>query len=85
MQSLSSFTLKPKYTSASLRDHFQLSQDLHNVYVSEGLSEEGKEDHIFLYIRPHTQGRGEGVLHGGGRGTQGEREGHLGGGLMLTP
>ena len=55
----SSVCLKPRYMSGVSREQFQLPQVLENAYVSSGVSLDLKQDHIFLYIRPHTQGRGE--------------------------
>ena len=58
-QSLSLIAVKPKYTSAVAREQFQAPLELQNMYLFEELPDEAHQDHIFLYIRPHTQGRGE--------------------------
>ena len=61
LQTLSATALRPRYTSTDTRDHFCVSRPLHNAYVTTGLPQELHQDHLFLYIRPHTQGRGKGL------------------------
>lgn len=60
LQTLSAMALRPRYTSTDTRDHFCVARPLHNAYLNSGLPQELHQDHLFLYIRPHTQGRGEG-------------------------
>lgn len=59
LQTLSAMALRPKYTSSDIRDQFCVAQPLHNAYMATGLPQGLHQDHLFLYIRPHTQGRGE--------------------------
>ena len=61
LQTLSAMALRPRYTSTDTRDHFCVARPLHNAYVTTGLPQELHQDHLFLYIRPHTQGRGKGL------------------------
>ena len=62
LQSFSFTALKPRYTSQDPRDHFQIPRELQNAYLVTGLPNEIHKDHIFIYIRPHTKGRGMGVV-----------------------
>ena len=58
-QSLSTLALKPKYASQETHIRFQVPQSLQNMCLSAGLPAELHQDLLFLYIRPHTQGRGK--------------------------
>jgi hypothetical protein len=67
LQSLTSLALRPKYFSSDERDHFQVLERLHNAYLVADLQErnlfkENLQDHIFLYVRPPTKGRGMAVI-----------------------
>lgn len=67
LQCLTSLALRPKYFSSDERDHFQVLEKLHNAYLvataQEGsLFKENLQDHIFLYVRPPTKGRGMAVM-----------------------
>lgn len=67
LQCLTSLALRPKYFSSDERDHFQVLEKLHNVYLvadAQGgnLFKENLQDHIFLYVRPPTKGRGMAVV-----------------------
>ena len=58
-QLLSTLALKPKYASQEPHIQFQVPQSIQNMCLSAGLPAELHQDLLFLYIRPHTQGRGE--------------------------
>lgn len=67
LQCLTSLALKPRYFSSDERDHFHVPEKLHNAYLIADLQErnlfkENLQDHIFLYIRPPTKGRGMAVI-----------------------
>lgn len=64
LQSLSTLALHPMYSSSQDKQHhqFQAHQELQNAYVAESLSQEGYKDHLFLYVRPQTKGRGMALL-----------------------
>ena len=67
LQCLTSLALRPKYHSSDERDHFQVLEKLHNAYLVADLHEgslfkECLQDHIFLYVRPRTKGRGMAVI-----------------------
>ena len=67
LQCLTSLALRPKYFSSDERDHFQVLERLHNAYLVADLQEgnlfkENLQDHIFLYVRPPTKGRGMAVI-----------------------
>ena len=67
LQSLTSLALRPKYFSSDERDHFQVLERLHNAYLvadwqERNLFKENLQDHIFLYVRPPTKGRGMAVI-----------------------
>ena len=64
LQTLSTFTKRPLYTSSENKEHcqFQAHQELQNAYLVEGVTNEVHQDHLFIYIRHHTKGRGMAVL-----------------------
>ena len=68
LQCLTSLALRPQYFSSDERDHFQVLEKLHNAYLVADLQEGGAsfkeflQDHIFLYVRPRTKGRGMAVI-----------------------
>jgi hypothetical protein len=62
LQSLSTLALKPKYASQETHIRFQVPQSVQNMCLSAGLPTELHQDLLFLYIRPHTQGRGMAVF-----------------------
>ena len=62
VQVLSVIAMKPRYTSNDHREHFQVPQALQNAYVMTNLPVEAHQDHLFLYIRPQTKGRGMAVI-----------------------
>lgn len=67
LQCLTSLALKPKYYSSDERDHFQVLERLHNAYLVADLQErnlfkENLQDHIFIYVRHPTKGRGMAVI-----------------------
>ena len=60
LQTLSSFAVRPLYAS-SQHKQLQTHQELQNAYLVAG-QQGGHSDHLFLYIRPQTKGRGMAVL-----------------------
>lgn len=64
LQTLSTLALYPTYVSSENKEHFQFQahQELQNAYLVENLSNEILQDHLFLYIRPQTKGRGMAVV-----------------------
>lgn len=64
LQNLTCFTFQPNYTSESHKDHFQIPLALQNAYLTETSDQAHDiyQDHLFLYIRPHTKGRGMAVI-----------------------
>lgn len=67
LQCLTSLALRPQYHSSDERDHFQVLEKLHNAYLVTDLQDgsafkECLQDHIFLYVRPRTKGRGMAVI-----------------------
>lgn len=64
LQTLSTFTLYPSYSSADSKEHyqFQADLDLQNAYLADDLTNDAISDHLLLYIRPQTKGRGMAVL-----------------------
>ena len=67
LQCLTSLALRPQYFSSDERDHFHVLEKLHNAYLVADLQErnlfkENLQDHIFLYVRPPTKGRGMAVI-----------------------
>ena len=67
LQCLTSLALRPQYHSSDERDHFQVLEKLHNAYLITDLQDgstfkECLQDHIFLYVRPRTKGRGMAVI-----------------------
>ena len=67
LQCLTSLALRPQYHSSDERDHFQVLEKLHNAYLVADLQDrhvfkECLQDHIFLYVRPRTKGRGMAVI-----------------------
>lgn len=67
LQCLTSLALRPEYYSSDDRDHFQVLEKLNNAYLVVDLKEDTSfkdclQDHIFLYVRPRTKGRGMAVI-----------------------
>lgn len=60
LQCLTSLCLKPQYFSSDERDHFHVPERLHNAYLvqREDTFKDSLQDHVFLYVRPQTKGRG---------------------------
>ena len=64
LQMLSTVAFYPLYTSTENKEHMQFQPDLEldNTYLASNLNKETLPDHLFLYIRPQTKGRGMAVL-----------------------